>query len=513
MPQKPWRQLAFLLGEAALSLISGGALFIIISRVAGPELLGTYALALAWLMLFQGVSSFGIPEFLIREVGAHGIDAAGHVVHAMLLGLGSGLVALGLMLVAVRSLGYSPYLVQVITVASLALIPAFLNTACRSVFLALRQMHLTFLALLVEVTIVMSASLYVLLSGYGAIALMMVLVVAKVASSSIAVTLLHWRVLPVRPSFDPGFLAGTARTVFTFGIGNMLAMLTMRINTIMVSLWVNIATVGHFAAATKIMEIGMIIPTLIAQLLMSRIAFSFNTQGKRDPNRFGGWYQVLFALVVPTCVGGWVFAGPILETLFGTGFGNATWILRILMLYLVIESVDAVMSVMLKAAHRQREDVNRLAFNPLTNIVLNLVLLPSLGTIGAAIGRVGGVGASAVLRDRLIARELTGVNWFRFAFKPALISIGVGSICYSMLDVDRPAWVLLFYVAATAILLRVLIGLFSRSHQGHDDVPVARRLRAIVRTVSPASAWHALALRFVIAIGLACGYFPFGRAK
>ena len=95
------------------------------------------------------------------------------------------------MLAAVRCLGYSPYIIQVITIASLALIPSFLNTACRSVFLALRQMHLTFVALLAEVTIVMSVSLYLLLSGYGAIALMITLVVAKVTSASIAVTVLY----------------------------------------------------------------------------------------------------------------------------------------------------------------------------------------------------------------------------------------------------------------------------------------------------------------------------------
>jgi O-antigen/teichoic acid export membrane protein len=458
MPQKPWRQLAFVLGEAALSLISSGVLFIIISRVSGPELLGTYALAFAWLMLFQGMSSFGIPEFLMREVGAYRRDAAGHVFHAMLLGLGSGFVAICLMLATVRLLGYSTYLVQVITIASLALIPAFLNTACRSVFLALRKMHLTFMALLAEVTIVMSASVYLLLSGYGAIALIITLVVAKVTSASIALTLLYCRVLPVRPSFNLGFLMRTARTVFTFGIGSMLGMLTMRINTIMVSEWVDIATVGHFAAATKIMEIGLIIPNLFAQLLMTRIAYSFNTQSNRDPNRFGAWYQVLFAFVVPICVGGFVFAGLILETLFGKGFGNALWILRILMIYLLIESADSEMSVILQAAHRQRADVSCFAFNPLTNIVLNLVLLPTLGTIGAAIGRVGGVGASATLRYRLIARELTEVNWFRFALKPALISVGVGSVCYALLDMGHPAWLLLFYVAVTAVLLRLLSG-------------------------------------------------------
>jgi len=458
MPQKPWLQLAFVLGEAALSLVSSGVLFIIISRVSGPELLGTYALAFAWLMLFQGVSSFGIPEFLMREVGGYGRDAAGQVVHAMLLGVGSGFVAICLMQAAVRLLGYSTYLVQVITIASLALTPAFLSTACRSVFLARRKMHLTFLALLAEVTITMSASLYLLVSGYGAIALMVTLVVAKVTSASIALTLLYRRVLPVRPSFNPDLLMRTARTVSTFGIANMLGMLTMRINTIMVSAWVDIATVGHFAAATKVMEIGLIIPNLFAQLLMTRIAYSFNTQNDRDPNRFGAWYQILFAFVVPASVGGWVFAVPILETLFGTGFGNALWILRILMIYLLIESADAEMSVILQAAHRQREDVRRLAFNPLTNIVLNLVLLPALGPIGAAIGRVAGVGASATLRYLLIARELTGVNWFRFALKPALISIGVGSVCYALLDVDRPAGLLLFYVAVTAVLLIISSG-------------------------------------------------------
>ncbi len=453
--QQPWRQLAFVLGEAALSLLSGGVLFILISRLGGPELLGTYALALAWLMLFQGVSSLGVPEYLMREVGAHGREAAGQVVYANLLGLGSGAVAICAMLIAVRFLGYAPDIVKVISVASLALIPACLNAACRSVFLALRMMHLTFLALLAEVAIVMSASLYLLLSGHGAVALMLTLFVSKLASSSIALGMLYFRVLPARPPFNPGSLIRTARTVFVFGVGNMLGMLNARVNTILVSLWVDIASVGQFAAATKIMEIGLIIPYLFAQLLISRFAYSFSTQGNRDPNSFGAWFQVLFALVMPTCIGFWVFAGLIMEVLFGNGFGNAAWVLRILLIYLVLESADVAMSFMLRAAHRQREDVSRFAINPLVNIAVTLLLLPTLGTIGAAIGRVTGVAASAILRHLLIARELTGVKWLKFALKPALISIGVGLVCYFLLEVNQSVWWLFFYAAVTAGLLRI----------------------------------------------------------
>ena len=458
-PQKPWRQLAFVLGEAALTLLSGGVLFILISRLSGPELLGTYALAFAWLTLFQGVSSFGIPEFIIREVGSYGRDAAGKIVHSILLGLGSGVAALGLMWAAVRLLGYSTYVVDVVTIAGLALFPAFLNTACRSVFLALRQMHFTFLAVLVEVTIVMSASLYLLLSGFGAIALMITLVVAKVASAALSLTLLRRVLSSTRPAFDFGFLKQVAQMVVAWGVGNMLAMLAMRINMIMVSVWVDLAAVGHFAAATKIMEIGLIIPSLFVQFLMSRVAHGFNTQGERDPNRFGAWYQLLFALVVPMCVGVWVFAGPILTILFGQGFSEASWVLRILMIFLIVETADAAMSAILKAMQRQRQDVVCLAFNPLANILLNLALLPVLGMIGAAIGRLGGAGASATLRHLLITRQLTGVNWFRFAMKPALISIAVGAVCYVLLDSGRSVWLLLpLYVGATAVLLKVASG-------------------------------------------------------
>jgi O-antigen/teichoic acid export membrane protein len=458
VPQKPWRQLAFVLGEAGLFLVSGGVLFVIISRASGPEVLGTYALALAWLALFQGVSSFGIPEYILREAGAHGRDAAGQVFHAMLLGLGSGFAAICLMLITVRLLGYSATVVQVITIASLALIPTFLNMACRSVFVAQRQMHLPFLAALVEVTITMSLSLYLLFSGYGAVALMITVVVAKVGSASIAVVQMFRRVFPVWPALDYNILIGTVPTVLTFGIGNMLGMLSMRINMIMVSVWVDIQTVGHFAAATKIMEIGLIASQVFAQLLLTRMAHSFAVKGNRDPNRFGAWYEVLFAFVVPSCVGVWVFAKPILETLFGAAFGDAMWILRILIIYVLTETADVVMSVILKAAHRQRQDALCVGFNLLTNVLLNLALLPALGPIGAAVARVAGGGASATSRHFLIAQKLTPVHWFRFALKPASISLAMGLLCYWLLDIEQPAWLLLFYIVATLAILRMWSG-------------------------------------------------------
>jgi O-antigen/teichoic acid export membrane protein len=226
-----------------------------------------------------------------------------------------------------------------------------------------------------------------------------------------------------------------------------------RVNVILVSLGADITTVGHYAAATKLMEIGLVISNLFGPLLLSRMAHNFSAKENRDPNSFGAWYEILFAVIVPSCVGVWVFARLILETLFGPAFADGFWILRVLMIYVLTETADILMAVILIAAHRQRQDALCLASNLVANIALSLALLPVLGPLGAAIGRVAGGGVSTSLRHLLIARVLTPVSWLQFAWKPALISLVAGSVCFSLLDVERPAWLLVFYTVVCLVSL------------------------------------------------------------
>jgi hypothetical protein len=54
----------------------------------------------------------------------------------------------------------------------------------------------------------------------------------------------------------------------------------------------------------------------------------------------------------------------------------------------------------------------------------------------------------------LIYRELTKVNWLRFALKPALISAAIGALCYWAFGADRIVGLFL-YVAGIVIVLRL----------------------------------------------------------
>jgi hypothetical protein len=90
--------------------------------------------------------------------------------------------------------------------------------------------------------------------------------------------------------------------------------------------------------------------------------------------------------------------------------------------------------------HQAREALSPSAIHPVRYCVM---AAPSGITV---LRRVGSIRvASSVVRSR----DYLHVK------KPALISIGVGSICYSLPDAGHPAWLLLSYIAVTTALLTV----------------------------------------------------------
>ncbi|MFO1431512.1 MAG: flippase [Candidatus Competibacteraceae bacterium] len=414
-------------GEAFLLLLSGGVLFIVISRVAGPELFGQYSLIIAWIMLFERAASFGIPELIMRETGIHGQESGRHVVHGLAIGLVAALLAMSLMASLVFLFGYTQDTRQAVLIGSLALVPMMVNVICRSAFLARRQMHWVFLVALLETSILMGVTITLVVNGSGVIPLVTTVVVAKWLSAVLSLGLLHRFTLALRLVFDWAFCKQMLRPVVAFGAGNVLGMVSVRLNTIMVSIWGSMVTVGHFAAAVKVLDIALMLPNLLAQLLMPSIARLLDRQDHCRLDRFHAVFRAIFWVTMPLGIGVIIFAETVVGILFGTEFGGSVWVLRLLMVYFMIEVADILMSLIMRAAHRERADVRLYAINPVTNVALNLVLIPDLGGIGAAIGKVAGVVVSAVLRYRYIAGKLARVRWLDFAIRPILVSAMIGS--------------------------------------------------------------------------------------
>jgi O-antigen/teichoic acid export membrane protein len=407
-------------------------------------------------MLFERAASFGIPELIMRETGIHGQESGRHVVHGMVIGLVAGLLSMSLMASIVFLFDYTQDTRQAILIGSLALVPMMVNSICRSAFLARRQMHWVFLVALLETSILMGFNITLVVNGHGVIQLVTTVVVAKWLSAALSLGLLHRFTLAMRLVFDWAFCKQMLHPVFAFGAGNVLGVISVRLNTIMVSIWGDMAMVGYFSAAVKVLDIALVLPNLLAQMLMSPMARFLDRQDHYRLDRFHVAFRAIFWVTMPLGIGVIIFAETVIGILFGSEFGGSVWMLRLLMVYFMMEVADVLMSLIMRAAHRERTDVRLYAINPAINVALNLVLIPSLGGIGAAIGKVAGIIVSVALRYRYIARRLARVRWLDFAIRPVLSSAMIGSAATLMFGGINGVLLGLGYAVACALVIYML---------------------------------------------------------
>lgn len=418
--------MVMLAGEVLNLLGTGALVYILISRIRGAELLGEYSIVLAWLTVFQSAGCFGIPEYLLREtarVGARKDES--YILHSLLLGAASSAVLSVVMEMCILLSPYGGELRRALHAGILTIVPAAIASIARSVVLSRGQSHLILLVSVSESLLYVSLTTYLVLSGGGILSLIVSVIAGKLLSCTLYLGFLDVRRLARGPRPAPGFVRHMLGPVGSFALSNSLGYISLRINIIILSQWVVTAAVGFYSAASKIIELTLIVPGIFAQIMLPRLARGVAAQPDYVARNCEKLLAIVCAAAAPVGAAIYFFAPVVLTTLFGPDFARSdtVLILRILTVFLVVESLDGTISLCLKATGRQGADVRMYAFNPATNIVASLCLVPVLGPSGAALGRVAGVVVSAVVRQSYVSRQFLRLNWLRIAGVPLAVSL------------------------------------------------------------------------------------------
>lgn len=425
MRTRTWIQLAMLFGEGLTLLASGLVTYVLMSRWGGAELLGQYSVVLAWIVLFQGLGSFGLPEFVTREAGRVGPDQGKYVAHGLMIGLGASALAMAVMAGVVGVLDYDPETRTALLLGTLTLVPAMADGMSRGGFLASRRTEWIFVVRLVEALAVVPVNAYLIVTGHGVGPLVLTLAAGRMVASLLSLYLLNRHAFALRWAFDRDLCRRSVAPALTFWASQTLGLVSTRVSIIMLSLWAPIAVVGVYAAASKIVEVMLMIPVVFAHFMLPRLADGFSRQRTGAVREQDAVFRLLFSVTVPLAVGLLFFAEPVVRTLFGGRFESAVPILRLLAVYFVFESADILTSVVLKAAGHQKADVRMYSLNPAGNVLLGVILIPTLGGIGAALAKIASVAVSFALRYAYVSRRLTALGWPRIAVKPLVVSAGL----------------------------------------------------------------------------------------
>jgi O-antigen/teichoic acid export membrane protein len=358
-----------------------------VARYLGPEGYGQLSFAGSYVMIFSAIALFGLESIVVRELVKHP-EAERAILGTTCLirtaaGLFSYLLAIVVLLVLrpddrtavllVALLG-SSLLVQAVEASDLWFQSRVLSrytVICRSTAFIISSG----LKVLLVLT---GASLTAIAAATAVEALLAALLLVIVHSRQSGVGLLRWR---LDHSWFRRLLTGSVPMV----LSGVVLMVYLRIDQVMLGALASQAEVGLYAAAVRISEVWYFVPSAIVSSVFPGLVALRSTDPEQFERKLQQLYNLLaflgYAVALPV-----TFIAPwLVRLLFGSAYQTAAPLLAVLIWAGLFANLSVVRNAHFIALDWGRSLLWATSLGATSNVLLNLLLIPRYGALGAAI--------------------------------------------------------------------------------------------------------------------------------
>jgi len=392
---------------------------LIVARGLGSEGLGVFTVALLVPTIMSHLLNLGLisanvyfvasRQFPLSQVWAASRD------FMTILGLLGLVLGAGTML-SVGELAF-PGIPQNVLLFALLIYPASLMTGIiTGLFQALQDFRTYNIIVLIQ-PIFSFAGVFLLwqLNQIAISAVLLIVALSYYCTLVIALALLGKRI--------PLAVVGVARLEYlgpaiSYGmkahLSNIISFLNYRLDLFLVNLFAGPMAAGVYTVAVRLAEQLWMISQAVSIVIFPRLSAMENDE---DSRRKFTPLMARIVLWITFASAGFlaVIAGPLILLLFGQDFGNAEAALLVLLPGIVVLSIGRVVAN--DFASRGWVGINMwlAGIAMLTNAIANLILIPSYGIIGAALGTTIAYVVSVLVR-LLLQQKLSGIFWWECIF-------------------------------------------------------------------------------------------------
>lgn len=377
--------LALASGEAVARVIAFGAT-VYVARALGAESFGIIGFALAVVLYFTRIADGGMEFFGlgIREIAEDPTRVETLAPHLMATRLlVSVVLALLIGLVGVLLLPQPDGSILALYGLTLVLVAA----STRWIHVGLGHSRMVAVARALGEALML---LLVLLLVRGSTDLARV-PLAQLAGDAAAVLLLlaalRFRGHALRLRLDPRVVIPVARRALPLIASALFGLMIYNCDLILLRFFRDTSTVGYYAAAYALISFMLNLGAVYNQSLLP----TFTRLGAGSPGRVALYHTSLaqvYAATLPLAVGGCLLAPQLIQIVFGDGYGTSAPALRLLVWIIPLGFFREIATVALVVGGRQRDVLRLTGWSAGVNLVLNLVMIPRFGMIGAALATV-----------------------------------------------------------------------------------------------------------------------------
>lgn len=390
------------LAGKVVNLVSGLVVGIMVARFLGPEQFGLMNYVISFVFLFQTISVFGLDNIEVREESR--ADADRNVILGTAFGIRVVLSLVCMIAVVLTSwfIDANRYVTLLVAIYSLTvLFNSF--SVIRNHFYALMQNKYVVMSEITRTIISMSFKVLLLVLEapliWFVIACMLdVIYVASgycICYRRAVGSMRDWR-------FDLSTARFLLKESFPLLLSSAAVIVYQRIDQVMIKQLIDADSVGYFSVASRIVEILIYIPMILAQTIQPVLVQAREQSEESYRQKASVFMNIsLWGSFVASAVVS-VLAYWIITILFGQRYLLAVPVLQIMAFKAVSVALSNTAGTMLVVEGLQRWAMLRDVLGCICCVALNYILLPAWGIVAAAVVAIASNLVAGYLADALI---------------------------------------------------------------------------------------------------------------
>jgi O-antigen/teichoic acid export membrane protein len=437
----PSKNIFWLTLSRVIALIFLGIAYIFLFRYLGTYRTGQHQFVLAYVTIFGIIVDFGIQQYVIKKISEDTSRVKTYFHHFFAIEVVLATLVYLVLVGTAYFNGYEPLVRDAIMLAGLGMVANALTYPFLSVMSAFHDLRkvalINFLNSLVNIIIIFSAiifnrSIVFLVSNQLIFGLLGIYLYSRFVRRYLprlelwkGVRSLNWHLIRnILIAAVPFALLVSFSTIYN------------RIDMVLITKFLGYEQTGLYAAAYKFFDLIAFFPSVVS---FSVYPVFTTLMAKRDLSSVRAmiekYLRAMIALALPMAVAGSLLAKPIITLLAGKDFDAAAPVLSVLVfapaaLFIYIIANALVVSQLTRFA------VWVTGMNVLVNVLGNILLLPKIGIMGAAIMTVASECMQGLFYFYLVRKRITIFTWQSFSWQPFLASMVMASVLWYMQDVS-----------------------------------------------------------------------------
>lgn len=358
-------------------------LTIIFARYLGVQKYGEFSFALSFSGLFFIISDCGLSTLIVKKVSRNKNITEKYLKYTATIKLILSVVTLLLLYGTLILIDKSSNIQLMVLLLGIYIILNSINEFLSSFFRAYERMQFIAISILIRGLILLFIGLFSVYFDLG----IYFIILSYILGSLFSFIYLRVSLKKIGSFlwfFDYNFTLRLLKQSFPFALSVVFASIYLSIDSIIISHYIGDFQLGYYSLGYSLTIVFYLIPSILSNVYLPQFSILYKSSFSELNSLFNSLLFKLIVISIPLVIFLYFIAPYMIPLLYGENYSKSIYVFQVLLMALFFKFFSFPYAFLLIATEKQNIRLKIQGLTALINIVLNILIIPKYGIIGAA---------------------------------------------------------------------------------------------------------------------------------